>query len=162
MTANWLDPIEITEDGTYPIQPTEISSQVYMISQNFPNGEYLLIENRQPVAWDSDWPTGGLVIYKVDNNADGQRNRGHPGHPNWPTHHYQVAVLQADGNYDIEKGVSPGDKGDFWTSGQTLGSGGSWPNTDGFSNGNRVQTGIEIEILTNSQFAMLFRVTGLS
>jgi hypothetical protein len=51
VAATWLDPIEIKEDGYYPIQPSEISSQVYMIKKNFPEGEYLYIENRQPMLW---------------------------------------------------------------------------------------------------------------
>ena len=77
-----------------------------------------------------------------------------------------MTVLQADGNYDIEKGVNNGDDGDFWTKGDFLSPGDdggddSWPNTDGYSGGKRVQTGIEIEVMTNSQFLMLFRVTGL-
>lgn len=110
---------------------------------------------------DSDWDSHGLVIYKVDDNADGQRARGYPGHPNWPKKHYQVSVLQADGKYDIETGKSPGDAGDFWTKGAKLSPGGGWPNTDGYSSGNRVQTGLTIEVLTYSQFIMLFRVTGL-
>lgn len=49
--VGWIDPFEITMDGTYPVQASEISSQVYVIKQNFPDGEYLYIENRQPVKW---------------------------------------------------------------------------------------------------------------
>lgn len=141
---------------------SEISSQVYVIKNKFPDGEYLYIENKQPMLWDSNWPNGGLVIYKVDDNADGQKNRGYPGHPNWPNEHYQVQVLQADGNYDIEQGLSEGDEGDFWTNGMTLGSGGDWPNTDAFGDGNRQQTGITISVASDSSFIMLFQVTGLS
>lgn len=49
--AGWLEPIDITEDGYYPIQPCEFSSQVYRITKNYPFGEYLYIENRQPYLW---------------------------------------------------------------------------------------------------------------
>lgn len=106
--VGWLEPIEITEDGVYPIQPCEISSQVYVIRNKFPSGEYLYLENRQQILWDSNWRGSGLVIYKIDDNADRQRTRGFPGHPNWPAEHYQVSVLQKDGNYDIENGNNPG------------------------------------------------------
>lgn len=41
-----------------------------------------------PASRDSNWPFGGIVIYKVDENADRQRARGYPGHMNWPTDHY--------------------------------------------------------------------------
>jgi hypothetical protein len=47
----WLEPIYIFQDGYYPIQPCEISSQIYVIKKNFPNGEYIYIENRQPYRW---------------------------------------------------------------------------------------------------------------
>jgi M6 family metalloprotease-like protein len=49
--VGWIEPIEITTDGTYLIQASEFSNQVYVIKQNFPAGEYLYIENRQPVKW---------------------------------------------------------------------------------------------------------------
>lgn len=48
-TPGWLEPIEITRNGFYAIQPAEISGHIYKISHNFPDGEYLLIENRQPI-----------------------------------------------------------------------------------------------------------------
>lgn len=41
MQAGWLVPIEITVDGYYPVQPSEISSQVYKISKNYPEGEFV-------------------------------------------------------------------------------------------------------------------------
>jgi hypothetical protein len=72
-----------------------------------------------------------------------------------------VTVLQADGLYEIEKGISPGNAGDFWTAGKKLGPGTNWPNTAGYSSGIVKQTGITIEVMTKSQFIMLIRVTGL-
>lgn len=48
-TPGWLDPILIERNGFYAIQPSEISGHIYKISHNFPEGEYLLIENRQPI-----------------------------------------------------------------------------------------------------------------
>ena len=47
--AGWLNPIEIYGDGFFPIQAGEYSIQAYIIKKNFPQGEYLLIENRQPI-----------------------------------------------------------------------------------------------------------------
>lgn len=146
--------------GYYAIQPSEISSQIYMISQNFPAGEYLLIENRYGMKWCSDWPNGGIIIWHVDEMKAGQFERSYPGKSGWPGKHYRVSVLQADGLYDIEKGLNDGDAGDFWTIGMTLGPGGSFPNTDSIQ-GTRYQTGISITILTNAQMIMSFRVEGL-
>lgn len=162
-TPGWLEPILIQEDGFYAIQPSEISGQVYKIEHNFPEGEYLLIENRQPIKWDSDFPSNtGIVIYHVDEAADRQKTRGYPGKAGWPRDHYMVSVLQADGNYDIEKGTNLGDEGDFWRAGDVLRSGGAFPNTDSIQGGNRKATGLTISIVSPSSFIMAFQVEGIS
>jgi hypothetical protein len=121
--AGWLNPVEIKENGGYVLGTSELSSLVYKISYGFPSGEYLLIENRFALKWDQDWPATakGIVIWHIDENAPNQSNRGYPGHPDWPTSHYRFSILQADGNYDIEKGTNLGDAGDFWKKGMVLG-----------------------------------------
>jgi hypothetical protein len=111
---------------------------------------------------DSDWDTGGIVIYRVDDNANMQKARGYPGHPNWPRDHYQVSVLQADHKFELEEGTSVGDGNDMWKKGGLLSPGGDFPNTDAISGGDRRRTGIEIEIMSDSQYVMLFRVSGIS
>jgi immune inhibitor A len=158
--AEWIVPIEITQNGYYPLQASEASSQVYKISQNFPDGEYLLIENRQPILWDADWDGGGVVIYHVDENKADQSTRGYPDHDNWPADHYMISVVQQDGNYGIETGESPGDASDFWTIDMVLSPGGDI-STDAISSGTQVQTGITIRVRTVSQFIMSFQVEGL-
>ena len=55
----WAEPHEIIYDGYYAIQPLEMSSQLYKISKGYPEGEYLLIENKQPILFDKDVDTGG-------------------------------------------------------------------------------------------------------
>jgi hypothetical protein len=158
----WLDPILIEADGYYAIQPAEISGHIYKISHGFPDGEYLLIENRQPIKWDSNWPAQcGIVIYHVDEAMKRQNHRGYPGHPNWPTDHYMVSVLQADGLYDIEKGVNLGDEGDFWKNGDVLGPGGNFPNTDSIQGGVQKETGVKITIMSDPGFIMTFQVEGI-
>ncbi|GAX27244.1 hypothetical protein FisN_13Lh199 [Fistulifera solaris] len=159
----WVDYIDIEFDGYYAIQPLEVSGQVYRITKGYPEGEYLVIENKQPIKYDSDMPagTGGIVIFHVDEKADRQKNAGFPGKSGWPADHYRVAVQQADGNYDIEKGVNLGDEGDFYRKGSKLSSGGDFPNTDSYQGGVIKSTGIKIEVVTDSQFIMAFHVTGL-
>jgi hypothetical protein len=51
VAAGWIEPFEIVEDGSYPIQASEFSNQVYVIKKNFPDQEFLYIENRQAVKW---------------------------------------------------------------------------------------------------------------
>jgi M6 family metalloprotease-like protein len=160
--TGWLEPIEITEDGFYAIQPSEISSHVYKISHNFPNGEYLLIENRQKIKWDQNWEGSGIVIYHVDENEFKQTKRGYPGMSGWPADHYMVSVIQADGLYDIEKGNNPGDVGDFWVKDMVLGPGPDFPNTDSIQGGVQKATGVRITIQSDSGFIMTFQVEGIT
>ena len=55
----WVDYIDIEYDGYYAVQPLEVSGQTYRITKGFPEGEYLVIENKQPIKYDSDMPAGG-------------------------------------------------------------------------------------------------------
>lgn len=72
-----------------------------------------------------------------------------------------MAVQQADGRYDIEKGENIGDVEDFFVKGHVLSPGGSFPNTDSYSTGTLKSTGITIEILSESRFIMIIKVMGL-
>jgi hypothetical protein len=121
----WITPIEIVEDGYYPLQAAEASGQVYKIYL-WGQDEYLLIENRQPILWDTDMEGGGIVIYRYDGFLSDQKTRGYPGHANWPKEHYMLSVLQADGLYEIEQGINGGNSGDFWTFGMSLKPGGKY------------------------------------
>ena len=161
MKIGWVDPMEIDRDGYYVAQPLEIANSVYKIKHGYPEGEYLLIENKQSIKWDSDVKQGGLVIYHVDENARRQSDRGYPGGPGWPAKHYKVAIVQADGNFDIEKGKNFGDAGDFWIQGSSLQSGGAHPNTDSYQSGVLKPTGVSIDVLSDSGFIMMFRVSGI-
>jgi hypothetical protein len=152
-----LDPIEITADGTYTARASALYPDVYKIHDMYPPGEYLLIENRQPVLSDLNlWEPGGIVIYKIDENEEGNYNRGGPFVEGWPGNgaHYQVAVLQADGLYELEMALNLGGIGDFWKEGDVLGPGngelvatefGTYPNTDSYQGGNIEVTGLVID-----------------
>ena len=58
-------------------------------------------------------------------------------------------MLQADGNYDLEKNVNIGDAGDIWLPGMKLapGDGKTFPNSDSYQGGNIQKTGVTIEVL---------------
>jgi hypothetical protein len=112
---------------------------------------------------DQDWPSSGIVIYHVDLLAPKQQQRGYPDHPNFPKEHYQVAVVQRDGKFDIEQGANPGDVNDFWQKGMILeNSCDAWPNSCSYQGGLLRSTGITITIDTDSGFIMSFTVTGLN
>jgi hypothetical protein len=83
-----LDPIEITADGTYTARASALYTDVYKIDDLYPPGEYctyLLIENRQPVLYDFNlWEPGGIVLYKIDENEEGNYNGAGPFVEGWP------------------------------------------------------------------------------
>ena len=61
--------------------------------------------------------------------------------------HYKIALLQADGLYELERNINNGHAGDFFTEGKELGPGGNgvYPNSDSYQSGNIASTGISIK-----------------
>ncbi|CAJ1951220.1 unnamed protein product [Cylindrotheca closterium] len=133
----------------------------------FPEGEYLLIENRQPRGLDSKIPQGGLAIFHIDEKIKHDLE-GHPGQYGWPLNgrHYRVALLQADGDFDLERQINHGDSGDLFhgdgvdkllPSAST--NRGPFPNTDSYQRGRVRQTGVEIYGISKSNATMTFIFT---
>ena len=160
----WLKPTTLSQSGRYSIRAVLNTPEVYMIAEGFPPGEYLLIENRQPQGFDSDLPQGGLVIWHVDELAS-YNTEGFPGQSGWPgnANHYKVAVLQADGLYNLERGEGYGDGGDVWQGEgvNSLGPStttelGPFPNTDSYQGGYLLQTGIQIRDISMAGETMTF------
>ena len=91
----------------------------------------------------------------------------------WPGNglHYKAALVQADGNYDLEKRVNNGHEADFWAPGMTLGPGPAanvasdlsrYPNTDTYSGGVITSTGISISDFEETESGVWsFTVSGL-
>jgi hypothetical protein len=95
----------------------------------------------------------------------------------WPGNnkHYQIALLAPDGTYGLETGESKGDEGDFWHDGMEIGPGpvdaaaavtvstnnGDYPNTNSYTSGLIVQTGIRIFNFSSVSEVMTFSVEGL-
>ena len=165
--AEWLEPKEITANGDYTLKAAEISDEAYRITLADYGvvSEYLLIENRQPLEFDINIWSEGLVIYHIDDAADLQMNLGYPGQEGWPENgnHYFVALLPKDGNYDLEKGKNNGDAGDMWVPGDILGPGNGgtvFPNTDLYQGGFIQESGYWIQVLSQSGTDVTFRVGG--
>ncbi len=114
----WVRPTEVAS-GTLTVPQVETSPTVFKVTEGFPAGEYLLIENRQPSGFDGLIPQGGLAIWHIDENKSGNNDEGYPGQGGWPgnNRHYQVALLQADGLYQLEKRGNNGDSGDLYRAG---------------------------------------------
>lgn len=165
--AGWLDPIVIDKSGTFYITASQFSDQIYKINMDEEGIEYLLIENRQAIGFDSFLPQGGLAIWHIDENA--LNVEGFPGQEGiqWPLNkkHYKVSLLQADGDYDLEHGNNNGDKFDLFH-----GDGvnflapsinfvdGPYPSTDSYKNIMPVRTGILVHEISQSDLSMSFSV----
>ena len=177
MTLGWVSPLEITTNGYFFIGSSANVPQVYIIRQGFADGEYLLIENRQPEGFDSQLEGGGIAVWHIDELANDER--GYLGQENYPWNgnHYKVRLLQADGNQDLERGINNGDASDLWhkdgeftvlgpsSSSNDIVSGSAdayiVPNTDSNRHGNITISGVWIHNFTSSGEYMGFTVHGL-
>lgn len=168
----YTTPQIIEREGKYSLATSALESQVYRIDAGFPDGEYLLLENRQPIGFDADLPDGGgLAIWHVDESKSGQEEGGHPFKDEWPKNgrHYRVALLQADGRYDLELNANVGDGGDLWRKDgasfgarQSLGPGsdGLHPSSDSYQFGTVVETGVRLFDISESGDVMTFKISG--
>lgn len=136
----FADPIEVSENASLTLRPSVDYPDIFKIDVPGSIGrEYLLLENRQQTGFDAGLEYNadgsnlhGLVVYHVvedilarnysrpneaqnwDNNHLGLANFKDNGPYATGEHHYAVSVLQADGNYDLEKYVNDGDAGDVF------------------------------------------------
>jgi hypothetical protein len=162
----WVTPTLITAPGRYSARQGCDYPDVFKITSNFPPGEYLLIENRQKCKFDAMIKGPGLAIFHIDESAS-LNTEGYPGQTNWPTNaqHYRVALLQADGNYNLEKGNNRGDETDLFFSPLVTGisssgtsAGLAFPNTNAYQGGNVSYTGISITSISCPSSIMTFDV----
>jgi M6 family metalloprotease-like protein len=161
VSLGWVTPTLLSTSGVFSVTQSETSQSVYKVAATFPANEYLLIENRQPVGLDADIPQGGLAIWHIDENKASLNNRdqGYPGQPAWPGNnkHYRVALLQADGNYDLERNVNSGDGHDLFHSGGTHRiDGDTIPSTDAYQGEFVYDTAHQISSISSSASTMSF------
>jgi M6 family metalloprotease-like protein len=110
----WAIPTVI-DLGTYSAPEVEFTNTVYRVNRGYTAGEYLLIENRQPVGMEADMPQGGVAVWHIDETKSDNRAEGYPAQPNWPVNHYKISLLQADGRYDLERNnLNRGDATDLY------------------------------------------------
>ncbi len=156
----WLTPTLLSAPGTYSAQQIEQFPQVYRIDAGNPSGEYLLIENRQPYGFENVMPQGGLCIWHIDEGKCCNTEEGWPGQPGWPgnNRHYRIALLQADGQYQLERGgFGRGDAGDVYRGGGVSRiDGATIPNTHAYQGGVVTPTHHRIRNISASGAKMTF------
>jgi hypothetical protein len=153
MESEWANVVELTSSTTVTIYPSYSTNQYYKIATGYKTNEYLVIEYRTKKGFDLMVPTEGLAIYHIDNLAS-YNTESYPQSGFDETIHYRVALLQADGNYDLEKGNDRGDGSEVFRSspgvdslgpgnGLYVNGGNVFPNTDSYQ-GSVVKTGYSI------------------
>jgi M6 family metalloprotease-like protein len=158
----WTTPSESLDPATFVLGQAETFAHSAKITHGFPPGEYLLIENRQPVGLDSNIPAGGLAIFHVDENISTNSNEGFPGQPGWPNNgnHYRIAMVQADGLYELERNLTNGNAGDLYRAGGVSRLGPETaPSSDGYQSGGTCASGSVISGVGPSGTTMTFSFT---
>ncbi|RYZ18346.1 MAG: M6 family metalloprotease domain-containing protein, partial [Sphingobacteriales bacterium] len=143
----WATPTLLTTAGNYSLPRVETTPSIFKITHGYPSGEYLLVENRQPFGFESVMPQGGLAVWHIDENKNDNTEEGYPGQGGWPGNnlHYKVALLQADGLFDLERGANRGDAGDVFHGAGVSEINQSTPtNTDAYQGGAIANTGNRI------------------
>lgn len=104
--VGWTDN-EILLDG--PGQHTAIHAEygTVMKYRTSSSNEYFIIENRSQLGLDEHLPSEGMAIYHCDINGSNEWQDG------TASRHYQIALLQADGRFDLESN-QPSDNADLF------------------------------------------------
>lgn len=117
--------------------------------------EYFLVENRQKVLSDTALPGGGLLIWHIDDAKGSLQTPNNqewwPGQPS--ANHYEVAVEQADGLYQLEHDLNVGDAADPYpgTTGNTTFSDVSSPSANSYSGS---PTSVQVKNISTSSAVM--------
>ena len=103
VNQNWVSYTNQTSTSTVSISDVKDSHMVNRLWTNGLTGsEYFLVENRQQKLYDQMLPSGGLLIWHIDETISSNSDENHP----------KVALMQADGLRDLELGNNRGDGGD--------------------------------------------------
>ena len=115
MTLGWLSDLRTVgelQNEEFVLQPVRESGSVLRIPLS--SSEYLLAEYRDGTGFDQDLPTGGVLIYHVDENRVQRRCRT-------CDRIYHVALVEADGNRTLvrleDEGGNRGEAGDVFAVG---------------------------------------------
>ncbi len=158
MKLGWLAPQRILP-GAFVAPQVEFTPTVYRIDDGYPPGEYLLVENRQKTGFDLQLPQGGLCIWHVDEGKGSftqntpNNDEGYAGQSGWPTNgrHYRIALLQADGSFNLEYNQNRGDAADVYHgAGVNAIDNNTTPNTKAYQGGTLLSSGNRLQGIGNS------------
>ena len=100
----WVDVVTPTETQKVTLADVKDAHTVLKLwKDGAPQSEYFLVENRQKQGRDADLPAGGLLLWHIDETKDDNTSEQTA---------YKVALVQSDGERDLERDVDRGDNGD--------------------------------------------------
>ena len=151
----WLEPVVLSSDEI-SLNIPQVETNPYAVKiweDDYFWSRYFLVENRQPVGFDSDLEGPGLIIYHVDENRRYGSYRFSSGPANDDETHKLVDVEEADGLDDMDNEVNRGDAGDpfLGTSNNFTFNDNSYPSASRYDN---TETGIAIFNISNSDSLM--------
>lgn len=103
--AGWFDTVKVIDGSSdESLEPTDDRCYIYQRNRQ----EYFIIEQRHNKGRDQALPGSGLAVWHVDEVGDNSNEQG------TAKKHYECALVQADGNFDLEHNKNPGDDGDLF------------------------------------------------
>ncbi|NNF07667.1 MAG: hypothetical protein HKN21_12970, partial [Candidatus Eisenbacteria bacterium] len=104
----WLEPKEIVCDETVALYYQGDTPEAVKIwtGGDYSQNEWFLVENRQRIKWDKYLLGTGFLITHIDNEVLTQNDEACPGGNPCPQH-YQVMVIEADGQWEMQTAAAP-------------------------------------------------------
>jgi len=129
--ANWGTVIDLDAYQT-GLEVLSYENTYYKYTHPTHDYEYYMIENRQQAGRDAGIPDHGIAIWHVDELYGSNNNQQQT-----PSLHYEVTLVQADGDWDMENNFNSGDDTDLWAAPEYTECGpDTWPNTNWWDGSN--------------------------
>jgi len=103
--AGWASKVtEVRPGDAYEVDAASNDFLIHRRSRT----EYFIIENRRRTRRDASLPDAGIAIWHADETGSNDNEAMEPAE------HYECSLEQADGRFDLERGVNDGDTGDLF------------------------------------------------
>lgn len=146
----WVD--VVTPTTTTKISLPDVKDEhrvVKLWKDGAPQSEYFLVENRQKKGRDAGLPAGGLLLWHIDETKDDNTSEKTA---------YKVALVQSDGEKDLERNEDRGDDGDPFPGLKSVRVVDSTSNPSTKAN-NGAATGVAISQISDPSDVMTFTVS---
>lgn len=152
MKMGFVTPEDITSNlSGVSIPAVNQSGTVFRMWVDSAAQEYFLVENRQRVGYDQYLQGNGLCIYHIDEAQGNNDRQWYPGYAD--SGHYLVAIEQADGLWELERGLDDCNPGDPFpgSAGNVIFDSISSPNSVGYR---ATRTYVGVRNISNSALNM--------